>query len=163
MQIHSILFEAQVTPLFLQMKPFRYFRQNPLTKTLNMKNLFALLCICTLFFVASCGDDTVEPEDEPETATLKLIVSYSTGQRAPNVNASLYVSQDDYNNLTNAVETGTTGNSGEVYFEEIEAREYWWYVEDPNNNSDNRSSTHWSGGPIPANQTTEKMVQLRQQ
>lgn len=112
------------------------------------------------FGIFSCGTDTPDNQPTTKTGTLKLVVSYETGDKAPNAAVQLFTSQADYTSRSNAILTDQTDMSGEVYFEEIECVNYWWYVED-NNGYTNTNSSHQLGSNLPADKTTQKLVQLR--
>lgn len=129
-----------------------------------MKNIYLALSLLGVLTFSSCNKDDGEDPDEntttEKTGTLKLVVSYYQGSKAPDADVQLFTSQADYNSQSNAVKTGKTDNSGEIYFEDLPTVQYWWYVKGVNG-SDNLSSTHWSGAALPADKITEKLVQLR--
>lgn len=127
-----------------------------------MKNIYLALSLFGVLTLSSCNKDEGDPDTTTteKTGTLKLVVSYYQGSKAPNADVQLFTSQADYNAQTNAVRTDQTDNSGEVYFTDLPTVQYWWYVKGVNG-SDNLSSTHWSGAALAADKTTEKLVQLR--
>ncbi|MCB0739016.1 MAG: hypothetical protein KDC92_16020 [Bacteroidetes bacterium] len=112
------------------------------------------------FGIFGCGTETPDNQPTTKTGTLKLVVSYETGDKAPNATVQLFTSQADYTSRSNAILTDQTDMSGEVYFEEIECVNYWWHVED-NNGYTNTNSSHQLGSNLPADKITQKLVQLR--
>lgn len=125
---------------------------------MNAKLILLSLLTAGLFNACS-RDDGDTPSNQDQTASLLITVLDADGSKAMDANVTLYGSQDDYNNKANPISTATTDNLGEVYFEELELKAYWFFAEKQGRN--NASSAHSTGVALKAGEELEKMTQLR--
>ncbi len=86
-----------------------------------MKKLYILSIL--LCFIA-CEKETIDTPPQ-----LKLHVFNEAGNSVSNANVSLYLSEEDWENRSNAVRTGDTSAGGILLFSNLEEQVYYFWVE----------------------------------
>ena len=81
-----------------------------------------------LVVLMACKKDVVEPT--VESTSLKITVLDDTGNKISNASVKLFETENDYLSETNQVSnTMTTNSSGEVLFDNLSNKKYYWHIE----------------------------------
>lgn len=93
-----------------------------------------------LVVLMACKKDVVEPT--VESTSLKITVLDDTGNKISNASVKLFETENDYLSETNQVSnTMTTNSSGEVLFDNLSNKKYYWHIEKDCLNNVNTSYT----------------------
>jgi|GEM_PF-2506103 len=96
-----------------------------------MKNFILFLLAIVVLGFSAC----VKVADSPPTQ-LKVTVVDNSGNVVSGASVTLYETQQDYVNNTNAVVNGNTDANGNVYFTNLAPIAYYYYIEDGSLNND---------------------------
>ncbi|MFY0673169.1 MAG: hypothetical protein JXQ87_07180 [Bacteroidia bacterium] len=121
---------------------------------MNKILLLFSLSLCIVF----CACTGEEPAEEG-TASLIVKVTQVDNSNAIMANVDLFESQLDYQNQSNAIATLQTDNLGEVYFTNLELKQYWFSAKLGNNT--NKNSVFSTGRALTKDERMEKITQLR--
>lgn len=122
-----------------------------------MKLFFAFALIASALSFQACS--TEEENEETPTGRLLIKVLDADGSAAADAQVTLYTSQTDYNEKSNAFANMQSDQFGEAMFNDLEVQAYWYHVEKQGRT--NSSSSFNTGSAIKANELTEKITQLR--
>jgi len=112
-----------------------------------------------LLFLGACGTDDGSDDPVEKTGALSITALYVDSSPAMDAAVTLYTSQNDYLDRTNPEKTGTTDQTGEIIFNDLPLVKYWYTVE--KDGATNEASNFQTGVALTADQTLEKITQLR--
>ncbi|MBI1185147.1 hypothetical protein GC194_12805 [bacterium] len=131
-----------------------------MTKYLLTTSIFAIMLLgaCSKDDPGTTGKNN-NSNNSTATATLRLSVIHVDGSQVMGAQVDLYTSLSDFQNQTNSVKSATTDQSGDVYFDKLELKQYWFFVSF--DGYTNAQSVTTTGHKLAKDEHLEKITQLR--
>jgi len=118
--------------------------------------LIAMAMLPILLLSACGGEEIVE---ETGTAGLVVKVVHVDGSSVMGASVELFESATDYQNNTNPIKSLETDELGEVYFQELPLKQYWFIAKFEKYS--NATSVSTTGRKLVKDERMEKITQLR--
>lgn len=116
--------------------------------------------LASMLFLTSCGkgeeDDDIK---EKQTASLVVKVIHVDGSNVIGAKVLLFETAIDYQNNANSIKTLETDELGDVYFKDLELKQYWFIA--TYEKYSNATSVSTTGRKLTADERMEKTTQLR--